>query len=59
MKSKNFGYPLRTGDIFSMRTQGGGGYGSPSERDTAAIEKDVREGKLTRERARADYGWGK
>lgn len=59
LKSKTFGYPLRTGDIFSMRTQGGGGYGRPSERDTAAIEKDVREGKLTRERARADYGWSK
>jgi N-methylhydantoinase B len=57
LPSKNFGYPLREGDIFSMRTQGGGGYGAPSERARVAIEKDVREGKLTRERARADYGW--
>lgn len=59
LKSKNFGYPLKRGDIFSMHTQGGGGYGSPAERPKAAIEKDVREGKLTKERAEADYGGGK
>ena len=48
-------HPLRQGDVFSMMTQGGGGYGPPDERDAEAIERDIREGKLTEERARKDY----
>lgn len=56
LKSKTFGCNLRRGDVFSMWTQGGGGYGPPEERDAAAIERDVREEKLTAQRAAADYG---
>ncbi len=41
-----------------MRTQGGGGYGLPAERPKAAIERDIREGKLTKQRAETDYGGG-
>jgi N-methylhydantoinase B len=40
-------FALRQGDVFSMRTQGGGGYGPPEERSREAIEKDIREGKLS------------
>jgi N-methylhydantoinase B len=35
---------------------GGGGYGSPLERDIARVMHDVREGWVTRERAREVYG---
>jgi N-methylhydantoinase B len=58
LKSKTFGYALKHGDIFSMRTQGGGGYGLPAERPKAAIKRDIREGKLTKQRAQTDYGGG-
>ncbi|MEX1158190.1 MAG: hydantoinase B/oxoprolinase family protein, partial [Thermomicrobiales bacterium] len=37
---------LRRGDILECRFGGGGGYGDPSDRDPAAIERDVREGKV-------------
>ncbi|MCI0429313.1 MAG: hydantoinase B/oxoprolinase family protein [Rhodospirillales bacterium] len=56
LKSKTFGCSLRRGDVVSMWTQGGGGYGPPAERDAAAIARDLREGKLTAERASEDYG---
>jgi N-methylhydantoinase B len=47
LKSKTVNFALRQGDVFSMRTQGGGGYGPPEERSREAIEKDIREGKLS------------
>jgi N-methylhydantoinase B len=47
---------LRRGDVISMSTQGGGGYGPPAERAREAVERDLREGKLTREAARREYG---
>jgi len=48
---------VQPGDVISIRTCGGGGYGSPSDRDPALVETDVREGKVTAERAREAYGW--
>jgi N-methylhydantoinase B len=48
---------LLRGDVVSFRLNGGGGYGSPRERDPKAIEADVLDGYVTRERAREDYGW--
>jgi N-methylhydantoinase B len=45
------------GDTISYRTCGGGGYGPPEQRDPARIERDVREGKVSVERAREVYGW--
>ncbi|HET7046275.1 MAG TPA: hydantoinase B/oxoprolinase family protein [Gaiellaceae bacterium] len=45
------------GDTISYRTCGGGGYGPPAERDRALVERDVREGKVSAERAREVYGW--
>ncbi|MBA3841841.1 MAG: hydantoinase B/oxoprolinase family protein [Actinobacteria bacterium] len=49
---------LRAGDTISYRTCGGGGYGLPRERDPVRIARDVREGKVSAERAHAVYGWG-
>jgi N-methylhydantoinase B len=48
---------VEPGDVISIRTCGGGGYGSPSDRDPALVETDVREGKVSAERAREAYGW--
>ena len=47
---------LAPGDIISYRTCGGGGYGSPLERDPALVLRDVREGKVSLERAQTVYG---
>jgi N-methylhydantoinase B len=47
---------LQAGDVVSYRTCGGGGYGPPSERDPDAVRRDVREGKVSPERAREIYG---
>ena len=47
---------LAPGDIISYRTCGGGGYGPPLERDPTLVLCDVREGKVSLERAQAVYG---
>ena len=57
LASKTVAAKLRRGDVFSMWTQGGGGYGKPEERDPTAIARDVEAGKVSVERAGADYGW--
>jgi N-methylhydantoinase B len=46
---------LRIGDVVSFQTCGGGGYGPPEERDAELVAFDVREGKVSRERAREIY----
>lgn len=55
LPSKNVNLKLKRGDVFSMWTQGGGGYGRPAERDPAAVARDLREGKVTPEAARRSY----
>ena len=47
---------LEAGDVVSYRTCGGGGYGPPAERDPERVLRDVREGKVSAERAREVYG---
>jgi N-methylhydantoinase B len=47
---------LEAGDVVSYRTCGGGGYGPPAERDPELVRRDVREGKVSAERAREVYG---
>ncbi len=47
---------LKPGDVVSFRTCGGGGYGPPHERDPQWVLRDVREGKVSVERAREVYG---
>ena len=37
-------------------TAGGGGYGDPLERDPKAVARDVRNDRVSREAAVADYG---
>ncbi len=56
LASKTVECKLRRGDVISMWTQGGGGYGPPAKRDRAAIEQDLREQKITPEAARSAYG---
>jgi len=46
---------LKPGEVVSYRTCGGGGYGPAEERDPALVLRDVRDGKITVERAREVY----
>jgi N-methylhydantoinase B len=45
LPNKLSNYPLNAGDVISMRTAGGGGYGEPAKRDPEQIDRDSREGK--------------
>lgn len=56
LRSKTVNRAFRHGDVFSMRTQGGGGFGPPEERDRALVERDLREGKISPDHAREFYG---
>lgn len=47
---------LQPGDVVTMDAAGGGGYGDPRERDRARLICDVKEGRVTREKARQEYG---
>jgi N-methylhydantoinase B len=48
--------PVKTGDLIRLLTAGGGGHGSPSERDPELVRRDVSEGYVSAEAARRDYG---
>ncbi len=48
---------LKAGDRIVSRIPGGGGYGDPVTRDRTAIAQDLRNGLITREHARAVYGF--
>jgi N-methylhydantoinase B len=47
---------LQAGDTVSFRSCGGGGYGNPHERNPLRVLQDVRDGKVSAERARTEYG---
>ena len=47
---------LEPGDLLSVETPGGGGFGDPTERDPALLERDLREGLVTPEFAAQGYG---
>lgn len=47
---------LRKGDVLTIYTAGGGGYGPPEERPDAMIARDIRQGFLTPEAALKAYG---
>jgi N-methylhydantoinase B len=49
-------FPLSKGDVETVRTAGGGGFGAPSERDPERVRRDVIEGYVTRDAARERYG---
>jgi N-methylhydantoinase B len=46
---------LEPGDVISIRTCGGGGYGPPEEREPERVLRDVLEGKVSPARARDVY----
>jgi hypothetical protein len=47
---------MQMGDVVSLRTGGGGGFGDPMERDPEKVLNDVVDGYITVERAKSDYG---
>jgi N-methylhydantoinase B len=54
--AKIFGVRLRQGDAYLMQSGGGGGFGSPLEREPERVAFDVREGYISAEAAQRDYG---
>ena len=48
--------PLQAGDVLRVERAGGGGMGPPEERDVDLLARDLREGYVTAEGARRDYG---
>ena len=55
MKSKGLDL-LTKDDLVSLRLPGAGGYGDPGERDRDRLLRDVRDGKVSVESAKRDYG---
>jgi N-methylhydantoinase B len=47
---------LKSGDAYILRSGGGGGFGSPLDRELIAVERDVRCGYVTKEAAEKHYG---
>ncbi len=47
---------MKKGDIFVVRTPGGGGYGDPLERDPKAVLQDVVNELVSSSSAQQDYG---
>jgi N-methylhydantoinase B len=48
--------PLSPGDVISVRTGGGGGWGRPHDRDPQRVLVDLRDGLVDRDTAEAVYG---
>ncbi|WP_084957882.1 hydantoinase B/oxoprolinase family protein [Thermoactinospora rubra] len=49
-------YPVKAGEVIRIRTTGGGGWGSPYDRDPRKVAADVRDGKVSLAGAIGDYG---
>jgi N-methylhydantoinase B len=49
-------FEMKKGERFLLESAGGGGYGAPEKRDVARLAGDRREGYITAEAARKDYG---
>jgi N-methylhydantoinase B/oxoprolinase/acetone carboxylase alpha subunit len=47
---------ISAGDVMILETAGGGGWGSPFERDPKLVLADVIDGKLSSEAAQRSYG---
>jgi N-methylhydantoinase B len=54
--AKIFGVRLRQGDAYLMQSGGGGGFGSPLDRDAKLVAYDVQEGYVSAEAAHKEYG---
>jgi N-methylhydantoinase B len=53
---KAFDRVLEPGDAYIIRSGGGGGYGSPLEREPEKVERDVQQGYVTEASAEKHYG---
>jgi N-methylhydantoinase B len=53
---KSARYMLKKGEVASLHTATGGGYGDPSRRPREKVLHDLRDGYLTPEQAARDYG---
>jgi len=49
-------FKLQAGDVIRLETTGGGGWGSPLEREPGLVLQDVLQGKVSERCAREDYG---
>jgi len=56
LASKTVNQSMNCGDVIQMRTQGGGGFGNPSKRDSELIRKDLLERKVSIEALQTSYG---
>jgi N-methylhydantoinase B len=54
--SKDEGIPMQPGDLLTLETPGGGGYGNPLDRSVHLVLRDVRRGYYSREVAECEYG---
>jgi N-methylhydantoinase B len=53
---KAFNLVLESGDAFIKRSGGGGGFGSPLDRNLDRVENDLRQGYISQESAKDHYG---
>jgi N-methylhydantoinase B len=53
---KAFNLVLESGDAYIKRSGGGGGFGSPLDRDVSSVERDVHQGYISKESAEKNYG---
>jgi len=56
LRPKQQHIPLFAGDVFVMRTSGGGGLGDPTTRDPERVADDVRDGRVSPQAAGSVYG---
>jgi N-methylhydantoinase B len=54
--SKDQDIAMNEGDLITVRTPGGGGYGNPLQREPELVARDVRRGYYDRQDAARDYG---
>ncbi len=56
LRSKVSGIALGAGDIVTIKTSGGGGFGDPAKRDPAKLKQDLAEGFISDKAAKELYG---
>ncbi len=56
LPSVGTGIPLQIGDVVSVCTPGGGGYGDPLSREASAVFQDVLDGRVSVEESERSYG---